>query len=73
MSSEVVSAKALVVSHALMGKKHYYSPHKVNKKELEEIGDSFLANGDGLFCEEHFQAHQFGFQIQGSFGNTKQP
>ena len=28
------------------GKKHYYSPHQINKKELDDIGDSFLANGD---------------------------
>ena len=37
------------------GKKHYYSPHQINKKDLEEIGDSFLANGDGFFVKNAFR------------------
>lgn len=29
-----------------LGKKHYYSPNQLTNKELEDVGDSFLANGD---------------------------
>ena len=37
------------------GKKHCYSPHQINKKELDEIGDSFLAKGDGFFVKNSFR------------------
>ena len=54
MSSEVGSVQALVVFHAPM-EKHYYGPHQINRKELEDIGDSFLANGDGFFVKGSFR------------------
>ena len=37
------------------GKKHYYSPRQINKKELDDIGDSFLANRDGFFVKNSFR------------------
>ena len=38
-----------------LNKKQFYSPNHLAKKDLEDIGDSFLVNGDGFFAANSFR------------------
>ena len=36
-------------------KRHYYAAKQIPMQDLEAIGDSFLANGDGFFVDKMFR------------------
>ena len=37
------------------GKRHYYAARQIDKKEMDDIGDSFLVNKDGSFVGPAFR------------------